>query len=81
MSPLIIVFQRIGLQPFPIFWSQRAVMTVAPLSINAEREKVIDFTKPFKTRGITVLMRTPKSHPSYFQVTALRDLVTGCLLL
>ena len=42
-------------------------MTMAPLSINSERERAIDFTKPFKTRGISVLMRTPKTAPSFFQ--------------
>ena len=42
-------------------------MTMAPLSINTGREEAIDFTKPFKTRGISVLMRTPKTAPSFFQ--------------
>lgn len=42
-------------------------MSLAPLSINADREAAIDFTKPFKTRGITVLIRTPESESSYFQ--------------
>ena len=46
---------------------QNATMSMAPLSINADRENAIDFTKPFKTRGITVVMKTPKSQPSYFQ--------------
>lgn len=42
-------------------------MSVAPLSINADRERALDFTKPFKTRGITILMKTPESQSSYFQ--------------
>ena len=42
-------------------------MSMAPLSINAAREKAVDFTKPFKTRGITILMKTPESQSWYFQ--------------
>jgi hypothetical protein len=42
-------------------------MSVAPLSINADREAALDFTKPFKTRGITVLIKTPKSQSSFWQ--------------
>lgn len=47
--------------------SRNATMTIAPLTMNAEREVAIDFTKPFKTRGITVLMKAPQQTPSYFQ--------------
>ena len=42
-------------------------MSVAPLSINADRESAADFTKPFLTRHITVLMRIPTYQTSYFQ--------------
>ena len=45
-------------------------MSMAPLSINAEREDAIDFTKPFKSRAITVLMRTPEQQTWYFQFMA-----------
>ena len=51
---------------FPLFF-QNAAMTMAPLSINTGREEAIDFTKPFKTRAISVLMKTPKTTPSFFQ--------------
>ncbi|ELT90213.1 hypothetical protein CAPTEDRAFT_92293 [Capitella teleta] len=47
--------------------SGNASMSVAPLSINADREAALDFTKPFKTRGITVLIKTPKSQSSFWQ--------------
>ena len=42
-------------------------MSVAPLSINSEREAVVDFTKPFMTRYISVLMKVPRSTTSYFE--------------
>lgn len=42
-------------------------MSVAPLSINAQREEAIDFTKPFKTRYISVLMKIPTRETSYFE--------------
>ena len=57
-------------------------MTMAPLSINTGREKAIDFTKPFKTRGISVLMRTPKTAPSFFQfLKPLSPLVWICTII
>ena len=57
-------------------------MSLAPLSINAARELAIDFTNPFKTRAITVLMRTPESQSSYFQfMKPLSDEVWVCTLL
>ncbi len=45
-------------------------MSFAPLSINAEREDAIDFSTPFKTRGIAVLMKTPEQRTWYFQFMA-----------
>lgn len=42
-------------------------MLVAPLSINSQREEAVDFTKPFMTRYISVLMRVSKSEQSYFE--------------
>ena len=35
--------------------NDRADMIVAPLTINPERAQVIEFTKPFKYQGITIL--------------------------
>ena len=43
-------------------------MCVAPLSISSEREAAIDFTNPFKTRAINVLLKTPEIKVSYFEV-------------
>jgi ionotropic glutamate receptor NMDA 1 len=36
---------------------EKADMIVAPLTINNERAKVIDFSKPFKYQGITILVK------------------------
>ncbi|XP_061165234.1 glutamate receptor 2-like isoform X1 [Saccostrea echinata] len=47
--------------------SGNATMLVAPLSINSQREEAVDFTKPFMTRYISVLMRVPQSEQSYFE--------------
>ncbi|XP_025087345.1 glutamate receptor ionotropic, kainate 3-like isoform X1 [Pomacea canaliculata] len=44
-----------------------ATMSVAPLSINSDREEAVDFTKPFMTRYISVLMRLPRRETSYFE--------------
>nr|CAG4649931.1 EOG090X00ST [Sida crystallina] len=41
---------------------ERADMIVAPLTINPERAQVIDFSKPFKYQGITILeKKQPKT--------------------
>ncbi|CAL1539084.1 unnamed protein product [Lymnaea stagnalis] len=58
-----------------------ATMSVAPLSINAEREEAIDFTKPFKTRYISVLMKIPTRETSYFEfLNPLSPIVWICTL-
>lgn len=36
---------------------QKADLAVAGLTITAEREKVIDFSKPFMTLGISIMYR------------------------
>ncbi|XP_014768777.1 glutamate receptor ionotropic, kainate 2 [Octopus bimaculoides] len=44
-----------------------ATMTVSPLSINSQREEAVDFTKPFMTRYISVIMKKTKLETSYFE--------------
>ena len=51
-----------------LLFIQHATMCVAPLSISSEREAAIDFTNPFKTRAINVLLKTPEIKVSYFEV-------------
>lgn len=56
-----------------------ATMSVAPLSINSQREEAVDFTKPFMTRYISVLMKVPRSERSYFEfLNPLHPLVWFC---
>ena len=46
---------------------QRADLAVAPLTITYVREKVIDFSKPFMTLGISILYRKPNgTNPGVF---------------
>ncbi|KAM3614317.1 uncharacterized protein V6R79_012619 [Siganus canaliculatus] len=44
----------------------RADLAVAPLTITYMREKVIDFTKPFMSMGISILYRKPNTTNSGF---------------
>ncbi|KPP77053.1 hypothetical protein Z043_103548, partial [Scleropages formosus] len=47
--------------------SRKADLAVAGLTITAEREKVIDFSKPFMTLGISILYRVHLARrPGYF---------------
>ena len=39
--------------------SERADLIVAPLTINPERAEFIEFSKPFKYQGITILEKKP----------------------
>ncbi|GFR57484.1 glutamate receptor 8 [Elysia marginata] len=74
--------------PFPlrgrtarVVMIENATMSVAPLSINAQREEAVDFTKPFKTRYISVLMRIPRRETSYFEfLNPLSRIVWICTL-
>ncbi|XP_070198237.1 glutamate receptor ionotropic, kainate 3-like isoform X2 [Littorina saxatilis] len=58
-----------------------ATMSVASLSINSDREEAVDFTKPFMTRYINVLMRMPTRETSYFEfLNPLSPVVWICTL-
>lgn len=37
--------------------SERADMILAPFTINPERATYVEFTKPFKYQGITILVK------------------------
>jgi ionotropic kainate glutamate receptor 2 len=51
----------------PHLSSQKADLAVAPLAITYVREKVIDFSKPFMTLGISILYRKPNgTNPGVF---------------
>lgn len=50
---------------FPL--SQKADIAVAPLTITLVREEVIDFSKPFMSLGISIMIKKPqKSKPGVF---------------
>ena len=61
---------------------QRADIIVAPLSVMAERENVIDFTVPYYDLvGITILMKKPPFTYSVFKfMLVLEESVWGCVL-
>lgn len=53
--------------PTPVISLQKADLAVAPLAITYVREKVIDFSKPFMTLGISILYRKPNgTNPGVF---------------
>lgn len=50
-----------------LVWHQVADLAVAPLTITYVREKVIDFSKPFMTLGISILYHKPNgTNPGVF---------------
>jgi len=47
--------------------TQEADLAIAPLSISSNRERVIDFTKPFMNLGISIMIKKPeKQKPGVF---------------
>lgn len=52
---------------FFFIFEQRADIAVAPLTITLVREEVIDFSKPFMSLGISIMIKKPqKSKPGVF---------------
>ena len=46
---------------------QEADLAIAPLTITAERERYIDFSKPFMSLGISIMIKKPeKEVPGVF---------------
>lgn len=46
---------------------QEADIAIAPMTITAERERVIDFSKPFMSLGISIMIKKPvKQNPGVF---------------
>jgi len=41
-------------------YGQEADLAIAPLTITAAREKVIDFSKPFMSLGISIMIKKPE---------------------
>ncbi|XP_076372060.1 ionotropic receptor 25a isoform X2 [Tachypleus tridentatus] len=61
---------------------QKADIALAPLSVMAERETVVDFTVPYYDLvGISILMKKPQVPSSLFKfLTVLETNVWGCIL-
>lgn len=46
---------------------QEADIAIAPMTITSERERVIDFSKPFMSLGISIMIQKPvKQKPGVF---------------
>ena len=60
---------------------QNATLVAASISINAKREEAIDFTKPFMTRYVTVIMKIPETPTKLFEfISPLSHIVYLCTL-
>lgn len=46
---------------------QKADIALAPFQMSASRSSAVDFTKPFMTKGTTVVVRRPEQHIWVFQ--------------
>ena len=60
-----ILWTHINLQVFGIICSQEADVAIAPLTINSERDAVADFTKPFMSLGISIMIKKPAKQGPY----------------
>jgi len=50
---------------------QKADIAIAPLTINSQRERVLDFSKPFMELGISIMIKKPeKLKPGVFSFMA-----------
>ncbi|XP_015781324.2 glutamate receptor 1-like isoform X3 [Tetranychus urticae] len=62
---------------------QEADIAIAPLTITADRERVIDFTKPFQSLGISIMIKKPvTNNPSIFSfMNPLSSGIWMCIIL
>lgn len=51
----------------PLLSPQNASMCLGAISITSEREEVVDFSKPYKQKMFSLLMKKPKEKSSIFQ--------------
>lgn len=67
--PYLCLFLRLFLflYLFPFHCLQEADIAIAAMTITAERERVIDFSKPFMSLGISIMIKKPvKQTPGVF---------------
>ena len=46
-----------------LLFYQKADIAIAPMTITSEREEVVDFTKPFLSLGISIMIQKPDGAP------------------
>lgn len=63
--------------------TQEKDIAVAPLTITSARERVIDFTKPFMSLGISIMIKKPiKKNPGIFSFkNPLSEEIWMCIIL
>ena len=60
-------YELVLIHGFEILLQQKADIAVAPLTINVQRERVIGFTKPFMSVGVSIMIKKPMDNkPSVF---------------
>ena len=62
---------------------EKADLIVAPLTINPERAQVMEFSKPFKYQGITILQKRVSGPVCAFLMLLMQQcnaLIAGCLM-
>lgn len=64
------------------FYFQDADMAIAPLTITSARENVIDFTKPFMSMGISIMIKKPMNRlPGVFSfMNPLSEEIWMCII-
>lgn len=55
-------------------------VALAPFQMSASRSEVVDFTKPFMTKGTTVVIRRPEQHLWIFQFLSPLSKVVWCAI-
>lgn len=75
-------FQQVRCMLIDIFLLQEADMAIAPLTITSAREKVIDFTKPFMSMGISIMIKKPMNRlPGVFSfMNPLSEEIWMCII-
>ncbi|KAB7497732.1 Glutamate receptor ionotropic, kainate 1, partial [Armadillidium nasatum] len=61
---------------------QEADIAVAPLTITSDREEVIDFTKPFMTVGVSIMIKrpAPKSNGVFSFLSPFSEEIWMCII-
>lgn len=76
-------FYSITFSLVKFLYKQEADIAIAPLTITSARERVIDFTKPFMSLGISIMIKKPqKKNPGIFSfMNPLSSEIWMCIIL